>query len=251
MTKDKVDLLNIRIDNLTKVELLESLTDGLVLTPNIDHVVKLQKDKEFYHIYKNAEYVVLDSRVLRTLMFLTGKKIKEAIPGSDFFPLFCDYHKLNDQVKIFILGAKHPGALVAMNNINEKTNSNVIVGAHSPSFGFEKDSAENDIVIDMINNSGATTLAVGLGAPKQEKWVAQNRDKMPKVKIFLCIGASIDFEAETIQRAPRILQLLALEWLFRLLKEPKRMIKRYIGEDLAFFRYYLKQLFGTYKNPFE
>lgn len=251
MNTDKVNLLNIQIDNVTKSELLEKLTEGMVVTPNVDHMVKLQKDKEFYKIYKKAEFIVLDSRVLRYLMLIIGKKVKDTIPGSEFFPLFCDYHKSNEKIKIFILGAKHPAANIAMKKINQRTNSKVVIGALSPSFGFEESSSENQAVLDMINNSGATTLAVGLGAPKQEKWVAKYRDKMPNIKIFLCIGASIDFEAETIKRAPRLFQLLAIEWLFRLIKEPKRMFKRYFGEDLVFFKYYLKHIIGNYKNPFE
>lgn len=77
------------------------------------------------------------------------------------------------------------------------------------------------------------------------------KERMPGVKIWMALGATIDFEAENISRAPKWVQDCALEWLYRIYCEPKRMFKRYFGDDLIFFWYFLKQLLGIYKNPFE
>ena len=90
-----------------------------------------------------------------------------------------------------------------------------------------------------------------MGAPKQEKFICRYREQMPGVKVWMALGATIDFEAGNIRRAPKMFRRLALEWLFRMYCEPKRMFKRYICDDLLFFWYLLKQVLGMYKNPWK
>ena len=102
----------------------------------------------------------------------------------------------------------------------------------------------------IINISGATVLLIGVGAPKQEKWIVKYRQQMPNVNLFLALGATIDFEAGTLQRAPKVWQKIGLEWLFRFLREPKRLFRRYFIDDIKFFYFFAKQLLGIYKNPF-
>ena len=77
------------------------------------------------------------------------------------------------------------------------------------------------------------------------------KDRMPNVKVWMALGATIDFEAGNIKRAPKIFQKLAMEWLYRLICEPKRMFKRYLVDDPVFFWYLLKDKLGVYKNPFK
>ena len=103
----------------------------------------------------------------------------------------------------------------------------------------------------MINASGANVVLVGVGAPKQEKWIMKHKMNMPGVKIWMALGATIDFEAGNVKRAPMWMQKCALEWVYRMYCEPKRMFKRYIVDDLVFFWYYLKDILGLYKNPFK
>ena len=76
------------------------------------------------------------------------------------------------------------------------------------------------------------------------------RDRMPNVKLFMALGATIDFEAGTLKRAPMFWQKIGMEWLYRVLKEPRRLFKRYFIDDMQFFFYYVKQLLGLYKDPF-
>lgn len=103
--------------------------------------------------------------------------------------------------------------------------------------------------MDRINRSGATVLAIGVGAPKQELWITRYKDQLPNVQTFLAIGATIDFEAGTVQRSPRWMSDVGLEWLFRILCEPKRLWKRYLVHDLPFFWLILQQRLRTYRNP--
>lgn len=246
-----VNFLNINIQSITKSDLLSNLTKGVLITPNVDHLVKLQKDEDFYRAYQQAEWVVCDSKILYLMSKLLKEPLPEAIPGSSFFTAYYMYHKDDPNCKIFLLGAAEGIAEKARQNINKKVEREIVVGAHSPSYGFEKNEKECEELVRIVNESGANVLLVGVGAPKQEKWIMKYRDRMPNVDVFMALGATIDFEAGTLKRAPEIWQKCGMEWLYRALKEPKRLFKRYFVDDMQFFYYFGKQLLGTYKNPFE
>lgn len=248
--KKSIQLLNVYIQPIKQIELLQQLKKGVLITPNVDHLVKLQKDEDFYNVYQQAEWVICDSKILYLLSKLLRKPLPEAIPGSSFFTAFYEYHKNDPNCKIFLLGAAEGIAVKAMERINYKVGRNIVVGAHSPSYGFEKNEVECEELIKIVNESGANVLLVGVGAPKQEKWIMKYRDRMSGVDIFMGLGATIDFEAGTLKRAPIFWQKIGMEWLYRCLKEPKRLFKRYFIDDMQFFYYFGKQLLGIYKNPF-
>ena len=245
-----IKILNSNILSLTQTDLLDQLQRGVLITPNLDHLVKLQHDREFYEVYRQAEWVVCDSKILYMLSKLLKHPLPEAIPGSSFFTAFYMFHKDDPDCRIFLLGAKEGIAQKAMERINEKVGRKIVVGAHSPSFGFEKNERECEALVDIVNKSGANVLLVGVGAPKQEKWIMKYRNQMPDVDLFMALGATIDFEAGTLKRAPRLWQKLGMEWLYRCLKEPRRLFKRYFVDDMQFFYYFAQQLLGIYKNPF-
>lgn len=245
-----VRILNVEILALTQEDLLRKLNKGVLVTPNVDHLVKLQHDREFYEVYQQAEWVVCDSKILYLLSKLLKHPLPEAIPGSSFFTTYYMYHKDSPDCKIFLLGAMNGVAQKAMERINEKVGRQIVVGAYSPSYGFEEKDEENKAVYEMINKSGANVVLVGLGCPKQEKWIFGHKNNMPNVHIWMALGATIDFEAGNIKRAPKIFQKLYLEWFYRFLIEPRRMFKRYFVDDMLFFYFFAKQLLGIYRNPF-
>lgn len=243
-------VLNIDILNIDREELLSVLYKGVLITPNLDHLIKLQHDKEFYDCYKNADWVVCDSRILCLCSKLLKNPIIEAIPGSSFFTSYYMYHKDDNDCKIFLLGAKEGVAHKAMTKINERVGRDIVIGALSPSFGFEMNEQECWEIVNAINESGANVVLVGVGAPKQEKWIFKYKEQMPNVKVWMALGATIDFEAGNVKRAPQWMQTLGMEWFYRFLMEPKRLFKRYFIDDMRFFYYFSKQLLGVYKNPF-
>ena len=247
---NKVKILNVSIDNLSQLEFFEKFKSGIVFTPNVDHLMKLQSDSEFYKTYQAATYQLCDSKILFFVSRLLGSPIKEKISGSDLFPAFYEYHKTNEDVKIFLLGAREGVARKAQDKINAKIGRDIIVGAHSPSFGFEKNEEECSKIIELINQSGATVLAVGVGAPKQEKFISKYKEQLQNIKMFLAIGATIDFEAGNIKRAPKWVSEIGLEWLYRLLAEPKRLWKRYLVHGPSFFWLIAKQKLNLYVDPF-
>lgn len=247
----RIEILNVALDNISQDELLKKLEKGVLVTPNVDQIVKMQSDFEYYDIVRRAEWCVCDSKILYLCSKISGKPLPEAIPGSSFFPAYYEYHKNDENCKIFLLGAMDGVAQKAMERINNKVGRQMVVGAYSPSYGFEKKQDENEKIYRLINESGANVVLVGVGCPKQEKWIDKHKAQMPDVDVWMALGATIDFEAGNIKRAPMIWRKLYMEWFYRFLQEPKRMYKRYFIDDPKFFWYLLKQMLGLYKNPFE
>ncbi|MGU9217517.1 WecB/TagA/CpsF family glycosyltransferase [Clostridium perfringens] len=241
----RVAFLNTEVDNLTMDEAIDKAEEliikkkpSYVVTPNVDHIVKLETDKEFQDVYKNADLILTDGMPLIWISKMKGNPIKEKISGSDFFPKLCE-RAAKKGYSLFLLGAAEGVASKAAENLKEKYNGLNIVGTYSPSYGFEKKDEEIKEIIKIINDVKPDILAVGLGAPKQEKFLYKYRNEL-NVPISLAIGASIDFEAGNINRAPKWMQNCGLEWFYRLCKEPKRMFRRYIVDDSKIIRIALK-----------
>ena len=241
----RMKFLNIYVDNLSMQEAIERIDQliinkkpSYVVTPNVDHIVKLEVDSEFQEVYKEADLILTDGMPLIWISNIKKNPIKEKVSGSDLFPEVC---KLASQkgYKIFLLGAAEGVAAKAAENLKLKYKKLNVVGTYSPSYGFEKNEDEINKIIDMINEVKPDILAVGLGAPKQEKFLYKFRKKL-NVPVSLAIGASIDFEAGNINRAPKWMQKSGLEWFYRLCKEPKRMFKRYLIDDIKIAKLVIK-----------
>ncbi len=230
---------------------MEQPLKGILFTPNVDHLVRLQHDRAFYDAYKKVDWLICDSVILQRMSLLLKDRIIESIPGSTFFHEFCDFHRHDENCRIFILGGKKGVAQLARQNINQRVGRELVIGAHSPSFSFVQDRNESMEIIQMINNSDASVLMVCATSPKQELWIAKYYEKLPHVGLFLALGATVDFEAGVAKRCPVYFQRLGMEWFWRFCHEPKRLFRRYFVDDPRFFWYFLQQLLGMYKNPFE
>ena len=234
----RMKFLNTHVDNLTMSEAIEE-TDYLirerkhsyVVTPNMDHIVLMETDKLFKEIYDNADLILTDGKPLLWIAKRQGTPIKEKISGSDFFPEMCKLAAKNGY-KIYILGAAEGVAAKAAENLKSKYIGLQIVGTYSPPLGFEKDKDEVKRIIDRINSAGADILAVALGSPKGEKFIYSIRDKI-EVALSISIGATIDFEAGNVKRAPKWMSNVGLEWFFRITQDPGRLIKRYWNDAVS------------------
>ncbi len=154
----------------------------------------------------------------------------------------------NPAVSIFLLGAKPGIAEMARARINHLAGREIVVGALGPSFNFVHDEQETADAIAMVNASSATCLIVGLGAPKQEIWIDRHRSRMPGVKVYMGVGATIDYEADAVRRAPPWMTRNGLEWVYRMTTEPRRYWRRYT-RTLEFFWLVLLDRFGLYRPP--
>ena len=241
----RMKFMNTEIDNLTMRETIDEIDKlikenkfAYVVTPNVDHIVKLETDKELQEVYKDANLILTDGKPLLWISKFYKTPIKEKISGSDLFPLLCEM-AAKKGYSMFFLGAGEGVARKAAENLMKKFPKLNIVGTYSPPFGFEKDKEEVQKIISMINEVSPKILIVGLGCPKQEKFIHKYRKEL-NVPISLGLGASIDFEAGNVKRAPKWMSDNGLEWLYRLSKEPKRMFKRYIVDDIKIFKLVFK-----------
>ena len=137
--------------------------------------------------------------------------------------------------KVFLFGGKEEVLEKATENIKKRVPELQIVDSYSPPFGFEKDEKKLEEANERIRKSGADILIVFLGCPKQEKFIAKNKDKY-QVPISITMGGCVDFIAGGVKRAPAWMQRAGLEWFFRFLQEPKRMWKRYFIDDMRIFK---------------
>lgn len=237
MPLNRMPFLNIYIDNVTIDEAVEYIIDCIkrkeqihVLTPNVDQIVRVEKDAYFKEIYDHASLILTDGTPLMWISKLYKKPIKEKICGSDLVPLLAKIASERD-FSIFLLGAKPGIADKAAQNLKMRYKNIKIAGTYSPPLGFEKDNEEISRINEILLNSKADLLFVGMGVPKQDIFIYENMKKY-KIPVSFSIGASIDFLAGNVKRAPKWINKFGLEWFYRFLKEPKRLFKRYFVDDI-------------------
>lgn len=233
----RIKFMNTDIDNLTMAETLNEIDKliqkkncSYVVTPNVDHIVRLEKDVELQKVYKNASLILTDGKPLIWISKWYKTPIKEKISGSDLFPKVCEL-AANKNYTMYLLGAAEGVADIAAKNLMKKYPGLNVVGTYSPPFGFEKNEQEMNKIKTQIQEVHPDILIVGLGCPKQEKFMYYHCKELG-VPISFGLGASIDFEAGNIKRAPKWMSNHGLEWLYRFSKEPKRLFKRYFVDDL-------------------
>ena len=237
----RMKFMNTHVDNLTMGEALDAI-DALVcqdscayvVTPNVDHIVRLESDAELQAVYRDADLVLTDGKPLIWIAKYYGTPIKEKVSGSDLFPLLCE-RAAEKGYRMFFLGAAEGVAAKAAENLKARYQGLEVCGVYSPPFGFEKDEAEMEKITALIREADPHILIVGLGCPKQEKFIYANRHRLG-VPVSLGLGASLDFEAGNVSRAPAWMSDNGLEWLYRITQEPKRMIKRYLVDDLKILK---------------
>jgi N-acetylglucosaminyldiphosphoundecaprenol N-acetyl-beta-D-mannosaminyltransferase len=250
INKKRAHLFGIEIDLYSMHETVSLIQEWLlhsessckfVVTPNVDHIVKVQTDVGLRAAYKQAALVVTDGKPVVWAASLLDVNIPGTVPGSDLVPaLFDAAEAAKTELTVFLLGAMPGVADRAKANIHAKWSMVKVVGTLSPDFGFDKSTSDSKSICEIVSASGAQLLVLGLGAPKQELWVTQYAPQI-SVKVALCVGATIDFLAGEKARAPMWMRKLGVEWLHRMLTEPKRLAKRYLVDAVVFPRLVFKE----------
>ncbi len=246
----RVPLLNVHVDDITMDELLDTLTEGMLLTLHTDMLMKLQQDRDFYEAFGAFDIVTCDSQILYAAARWLGTPVRERVSGSDFLPRFYDRHRDDPSVTIFLCGGRPGVAEVAARNINAKVGREIVVGTHAPPFDFETDPAALEATIAAINASRASVLVVGLGGGRQEKFLVRHRHRFTHARLFLPLGGTIDYEAGTLRRPAPWVTDWGLEWLYRVLKEPRQRWHRYLVQQPPALLLLLAQKRGRYRDPF-
>jgi len=194
--------------------------------------------------------VTCDSQVLHGALRLLGRPVCERVSGSDYFPRLCERLADEPDARVFLCGAAPGVADRARAAINAAMGRELVVGTASPPMGFDFPSASADEVVEAVNRSRATVLVVALGAPKQEKFIAHVRERVPGVRLFLPLGGTLDYVAGTLRRPPAIVTGAGLEWAWRVLQDPRRRWRRYLVEDPRVLGLLVLDRIGRYRDPF-
>ena len=208
------------------IEKTDTDSAQIVVTPNVDHVVMLQSNRQLNAVYEDAGLVLADGFPLILAAKLLGKPLPERVAGSELVPaLFDRVADRKSATSVYLLGAMPGVAVKAARRIDRDWPYLKVVGTYSPPLGFEKDEAECSAILDRIEAASPDILILGVGAPKQELWAHRFQSRI-KAKTVLCIGATIDFLAGEKAQAPVWMRRTGLEWLHRCITEPRRLFLR-------------------------
>ncbi|MBI4782349.1 MAG: WecB/TagA/CpsF family glycosyltransferase [Oscillatoriophycideae cyanobacterium NC_groundwater_1537_Pr4_S-0.65um_50_18] len=224
---------------------LSSSQPEYVVTPNAHHVIMLQKDAEFQKIYRDAFLSVPDGVPLLWAAKFLDTPLSDRVNGTDLFENLCAIAAEKD-LKVFFLGGRPGAAEKVKETLQARHPALKVVGTCCPPYGFESQPDELEQINSKIRAAAPHILFVGLGAPKQEKWTYANYQELG-VPISVSIGVSFELVADMVKRAPVLMQKMGLEWLFRLLVEPRRLWQRYIIGNPHFIWLVLKQRVGLHK----
>ncbi|MBD5160355.1 MAG: WecB/TagA/CpsF family glycosyltransferase [Ruminococcus sp.] len=241
----KQPLLNTYVNNVSMTEtlkeicrLIEKKKKSYVVAINVDVVMKMEKDSYLKKITDEADLTLVDGKPLVWISELYKNPVKEKISGSDLVPNLCKVATKRGY-SIFIIGGATGIAEKAKQNLEKKLDGIKIVGTYSPPFGFENDNNELEKINEMISAVSPDIVIACFGCPKQEKWIYENYLKYDAT-VSVCAGATVDFLAGNVNRAPRWMSNHGLEWLYRFFQEPKRLFKRYFIDDMKIIKLVFK-----------
>lgn len=197
---------------------------------NVHVVVTAKQNPEFRQVVNGADMATPDGMPLAWVLRKIGFQLQERINGPDLMWRLCE-QAAKRGLSIFLYGSTEETLGRLTDNLKTAFPQLVIGGAYSPPFRLLSNEEDRELT-DLINGSGAHIMFVGLGCPKQEFWMAVHRGKLRAVMIG--VGAAFDYHAGTVKRAPLWMQRSGLEWLFRLMSEPKRLWKRYLVTNSLF-----------------
>lgn len=214
-------------------------TPFVVVTPNVDHVVRFEKNPALRQQYLQADMLLVDGAPLILAARLLRRPLPGRVTGADLMPALLSaaagaglsVHVVggvpgSEEADLAILRARYPGLRVTM---------------RAPGMGFDPQGAEAaDIAADIAQQSPQMVF-VCLGFPRQEQWALLHRQQLGGA-VVLCCGAALDFVVGRVRRAPSLLRRTGLEWLWRLLSEPRRLWRRYLVDDVAFFRILISEM---------
>jgi len=235
---ERVRIGQIWVDALTfqgALEAIEALvrsgTGGSVFTPNVDHVVTAEDDAAFRRAYDDVSLSLADGQPIIWAAKLMGTPVPEKISGSDLIePLL----RLAGRSgwRVFLLGGA-PGVAEAAADRSHRDFGVNIVGTASPFIRLDGTPGDLDQGAAEVSAAKPDLVLVAMGAPKQERWIHHNRARLGPA-VAAGIGASLDFVIGRIARAPGWVSSAGLEWLYRLVREPRRLAHRYLVKDPRF-----------------
>lgn len=252
----RISLLGVAIDCVGQAGAIEWIArrvkagrGGFVVTVNLDHLRRCVKDRSYAELVSRADLVVADGMPLIWASRLRGgRQLPERVAGSSTMIDLCE-RAARDGVGVFLLGGDPGVAERAGEELQRRFEGLRIAGVRCPPFGFESDDAEMAAIREQIRSSDAGIVLVALGSPKQELLIDRIRDCLPAA-CWMGVGISLSFVAGDVRRAPVWVQRLGLEWVHRLIQEPRRLFKRYIVHGIPWgLRLMLESAIDRVRSP--
>ncbi|MGB9749977.1 MAG: WecB/TagA/CpsF family glycosyltransferase [Caldisericia bacterium] len=224
---EKVNILGIPVDKLTEKEVLEKIINfinerrfHLIVTINSENATKALENKKFLDVIKNADLVIPDGIGIILASKILGNKLPERIPGID---LSYKILKISNEkgYKIVLIGGKEGVAENAKQSLKKIFPDLNIVLTYNGYFNKE----EEKKIVEEIQKLEPDILLVGMGSEKQEIWIWDNREKFKNISVCIGVGGTLDIWAGKKKRAPKFIQKIGLEWLYRMVIEPKRIFR--------------------------
>lgn len=213
---------------------------GYICVAAVHTVVATQDDPELRAAVASADFTVPDGQPLVWAIRALGHPLPDRVYGPELMDRACARAAATGQ-RFYLYGGRTPGALDDLvRRLRRRYPGLQIVGAYSPPFRALSDAELDEVAAD-IDRSEADVVWVGIGVPKQEKWMAQMRDRLD-APVLVGVGAAFDFHAGLIPQAPAWMQRNGMEWLFRLWQEPRRLWRRYLRYNPRFVVGFLRQL---------
>jgi N-acetylglucosaminyldiphosphoundecaprenol N-acetyl-beta-D-mannosaminyltransferase len=202
---------------------------GYIVTPNVDHMCRIYKSQSFRDLYSGANLVVCDSRILQYLSYLSKSPIVNVVRGSDLIVTLLK--KIDSDEEIVVVGSDDRFSSQIKDMYGLKN-----VFCYVPPMGFISNNEEIDRVVDQVGKSKGRIVLMAVGSPQQEIMSRKLIDIYPD-KLFICCGNAVNFAVGNVSRSPRWMSDVGLEWLYRCMVEPKRMIPRYLKNVEIFWLY--------------
>lgn len=214
-------------------DLIARRTPSYFITANLHYAMVSEGSKELQEANAQADFIVADGMPLVWASRLIKRPLPERIAGSDLIWRICERAARNRR-RVFLLGGAPGIAEQAAQKLAEKYPGLVVAGTTSPPFR-ELSSDEEKALFSQIRDARADLLFVAFGQPKGELWLANNFQKL-LIPVSVQVGASLDFVAGKVRRAPRWMQRVCLEWVYRLSQEPRRLAGRYFRNSVFLMR---------------
>ncbi|MFH1565325.1 MAG: WecB/TagA/CpsF family glycosyltransferase [bacterium] len=251
---EQTNILNVQINTQKKQEILEKVYKMLksgrqhyIVTPNPEMVMMALQDFYYLNILNKADLKLPDGIGLKFASFLMENRIKQRIKGVDFIEDLCNIAS-HHNYSIFFLGGEKGVAEKTANALKKKFPKLNIAGFDDGGKVNENGVLQDKSVLAKIKQSNPDILFVAFGCPKQEKFIVRYLPKLKSVKIAIGVGGAFDFLSGKIKRAPRLFRVFGFEWLWRLIKEPKKRIKRIYTATVRFPLGFLRWRFSRRKN---
>lgn len=258
MSRDRIRVGDLFVDNTTIEEAAafaierarqrqQHSSPALLMSVNAQSVLIASESPRYAEILNTSALSIADGMSVVLVSRLLGIPLQDRVAGVDLVEQVCK-RCADHRLSVYFLGGRPGSGYLAAEVLRRRYPGLMVAGFDCPPYGFENSPFENARILQRIRNAAPDILFVALGIPKQEYWVADNASSLG-VAIAMPVGGAFELIAALVPRAPRWLQSIGMEWLFRLVMEPRRLWRRYLIGNVHFVALVARQCLATRRKP--